>query len=61
MKSACGVEFAEASRSVEIVDIEGVAIPFASPELLLRLKNTYRDKDKVDRSFLSQLIEQRKK
>jgi hypothetical protein len=35
-----------------------VRIPFASPSLLLRTKQTYRDKDYVDRAFLRELINQ---
>jgi len=56
MKAACGIEYAEASRSVDVVDIEGVPIPFASPALLLRTKNTSRDKDQLDRAFLARLV-----
>ena len=59
MKSACGVEYAEAIEAVETAVIQGVEVPFASPELLLRLKRTAREKDAVDRQFLEMLIEQR--
>lgn len=52
LKSACGVEYASAKGSIDFVDIEGVAIPFANTELLLRLKQTVRDKDRIDREFL---------
>jgi hypothetical protein len=61
MKAACGIEYAEACRQIETVEIDGVAIPFASPELLLRTKDTYRDKDKLDRAFLTKLVEGRGK
>lgn len=61
MKAACGIAYEEARRQVDIVEIEGVPIPFAKPELLLRMKDTYRDKDKLDRAFLTKLIEQRGK
>jgi hypothetical protein len=60
MKAACGIAFEEASREVEVVDIDGVPIPFASPELLLRMKDTYREKDKLDRAFLEQLVKARR-
>jgi hypothetical protein len=53
---ACGIDFGSASRSVDVVEIAGVAIPFASPELLLRMKQTVRDKDRLDRAFLEQLL-----
>lgn len=53
---ACGVDYEAAQASIEIVEIEGVAVPFASPELLLRMKQTVREKDRLDRVFLEQLI-----
>jgi len=56
---ACGVDFEEAARSIERVSIDGVPIPFATPELLLRLKQTIREKDRVDRMFLEQLLARR--
>jgi hypothetical protein len=59
MKSACGIDYAEASRSVDVVEIQGVHIPFASPRLLWRTKQTLRDKDKVDLAFLARLLEGR--
>lgn len=60
MKAACGIRYEEASKHVDVVDLEGVSIPFANPELLLRMKDTYREKDKLDRAFLVRLVEQRK-
>jgi hypothetical protein len=59
MKSACGIDYAEAARSVDVVEIQGVHIPFASPRLLWRTKQTLRDKDKVDLAFLARLLEGR--
>ena len=56
MKSACGIAYPEASQMTGAVEIAGVLIPFASARLLWLTKNTYRDKDKVDRAFLSQLL-----
>lgn len=35
---------------------ETVSIPFANQELLIKLKQTHRDKDKQDLQFLQQLI-----
>lgn len=61
MKAACGITYAEASRDVDIVEIDGVRIPFANPELLLRMKATYREKDKLDRTFLARLVEERRR
>jgi hypothetical protein len=58
MKAACGVEYAEAERIVHDVSIEGVRIPFASPLLLWRTKQTIRDKDRLDRTFLQSVLSQ---
>jgi len=60
MSSACGIDFQEASSMVEVVEIEGVTIPFASPELLMKTKQTVREKDAIDRLFLQRLIRERK-
>jgi len=52
MLSACGVTYAEAADEIEATDIKGVPVPFASAKLLLRMKQTYREKDIPDRIFL---------
>lgn len=55
MKSASGIDYAEASQDVVIREVEGVPIPFASPRLLWRMKrNTHREKDLADLVFLRQ-------
>jgi len=36
-------------------------IPFANPELLLKTKQTVREKDEIDRLFLQRLIAERHK
>ncbi len=59
MTAACGVEYEEASLGIEWAHFEGVAIPFATPELLLRLKQTYRESDVADRIFLHRRIAER--
>ena len=46
MKAACGIEYTEARHEVELVDIDGVPIPFAAPALLWRMKETTREKDR---------------
>ena len=56
MTAACGIEYEEASRSVEVADVHGTPIPFATPELLLRMKQTDREKDVLDRIFLHRKI-----
>lgn len=56
MMAACGITYAEAAPDIEIVSIDGVPIPFASARLLLRTKQTYREKDAEDRMFLERKI-----
>lgn len=59
MSSACGIDFENASSMVEEAEIEGVLIPFANLELLLKTKQTVREKDKLDRLFLKRLLAER--
>ena len=56
MKSANGIEYAEASASIEWAEIQGVRIPFADLKLLWRLKQTVREKDALDRLFLKEKL-----
>jgi hypothetical protein len=58
MKAACGVEYAEASKEIALTVVAGVAIPFANARLLLRLKQTLREKDAEDRLFLQRLLQE---
>lgn len=55
MKAACGVEYERARQLIDWVEIEGVAIPFASLDLLWETKQTVREKDRLDRLFLESL------
>lgn len=58
MQSASGIDFAAAESGIVVREVAGVAIPFASPELLWRMKRmTHREKDKLDLIFLRQVIE----
>ena len=58
MASASGIDYAEASKSVVVRELGGVPIPFASPELLWRMKcHTRREKDAPDLLFLRQWFE----
>jgi hypothetical protein len=60
MKSACGIEYEEASREIEIREVDGVPIPFASPRLLWRMKAPIRrEKDMGDLVFLREYFEGR--
>lgn len=56
MISAGGIEYAEASKSIETTEIAGVLIPFADARLLLRMKQTPREKDADDCIFLRRKI-----
>jgi hypothetical protein len=51
-----GIGYDEAAPFTEIRIIDGVSIPFASAKLLLRMKQTYREKDELDRQFLERKI-----
>ena len=58
MRAASGIEYAEAARDVVVREVQGVAIPFASPRLLWRMKaHTHREKDAGDLVFLRQYFE----
>ena len=59
MTEACGVRFEEAAEGIEIEVIDGVPVPFAGAKLMLRLKQSVRNKDAADRSFLEKLIRDR--
>lgn len=53
MRSAGGIEYSEAAADVVVHQVDGVAIPFASPRLLWRMKTvTHREKDAPDLLFL---------
>lgn len=53
MRSAGGIDYAEAAADVVIHHVDGVSIPFASPRLLWRMKIvTHREKDAADLVFL---------
>jgi hypothetical protein len=59
MKRSCGIEYAEASKDIMMTEIAGVKIPFASPQLLWRTKQTHREKDALDRTFLAELLKKK--
>ena len=60
MRSAGGVDYAEAAKNVVVREIDGVLIPFASPQLLWRMKvMTHREKDAGDLVFLRQWFAER--
>jgi hypothetical protein len=58
---ACGIDFAEAIKEVDTMTIDGVKIPVASKELLIKMKDTIRPSDKMDVDFLRmQILENEK-
>ena len=58
MSTAGGIDYAEAAKSIIVREVQGVSIPFASPQLLWRMKrHTHREKDRPDLLFLRQLFE----
>jgi hypothetical protein len=59
MARACGIDYAGAKDDTTIIDVGGVPIPFASPSLLWRTKQTFREKDKIDLIFLQRLFTER--
>lgn len=56
MTEACGISYEAAREGIEFVELQGVSIPFASAGLMLKMKQSWREKDVADRSFLQQLI-----
>jgi hypothetical protein len=53
MKTAGGIAYADAAKQTVIHDLAGVPVPFASPQLLWRMKAvTHREKDDLDLAFL---------
>jgi hypothetical protein len=53
MHSAGGIDYTEAAKHVVVREVDGVPIPFASPQLLWRMKAvTHREKDAGDLVFL---------
>lgn len=59
MAKACGYDYSSCKSMITPVVVEGVIIPFASPTLLWKTKQTFREKDEIDRSFLRRLLEDR--
>jgi hypothetical protein len=60
LRSAGGIDYAEAIKDVVIREVDGVPIPFASPRLLWRMKVvTRRAKDSDDLLFLREWFAER--
>jgi hypothetical protein len=56
---ACGLSYAEAAADAEMLERDGVSIPVASPRTLIRLKDTPRPQDAIDRAFLEGVLRAR--
>ena len=54
---ACGVDYEDAARDKELIEIDGVEIPIASKRTLVRTKDTIRPMDAADKQFLLALID----
>lgn len=61
MGRACGLTYADVAADMEWHDLAGVRVPVASPSTLVRTKDTYRPQDAIDRSFLQQVLERRRR
>jgi len=59
MGRACGLSYAEAAADAEMLERDGVSIPVASPRTLIRLKDTPRPQDAIDRAFLEGVLRAR--
>ena len=59
MLSAFGVTYSEAKADIETRQLQGVTIPVASVSVLLRTKQTYRERDIADRLFLQRKLQQK--
>lgn len=58
MLETCGISYQEAQGDIEYVEVTDVRIPFASAGLLVRMKQTGREKDRLDLLFLRQKLKQ---
>jgi hypothetical protein len=59
MGRACGLSYAEAAADAETLERDGVSIPIASPRTLIRMKDTPRPQDAIDRAFLEGVLRAR--
>ena len=56
MAKACGIDYAQAGEGIVWMEIEGVRIPVAGREWLIRMKDTIRPSDHMDVGFLREQI-----
>ena len=58
LASACGVTFEDASQTLQWVELDGVKIPLASKQTVIRTKDTIRPSDKMDVNYLLEIIDE---
>lgn len=62
MAKACGISYVQAlSQGIDTFQVTDIAIPVASKELLIQMKQTIRESDAVDVRFLRLRIEEQRK
>ncbi len=61
MGRACGLTYADVAADMEWLELSGVRVPIASPSALVRTKDTYRPQDAIDRTFLQQVLDRRRR
>lgn len=61
MAKACGIDYEQAKDGILWMEIEGVRIPVAGREWLIRMKDTIRPSDHMDVGFLRRQMEGEKK
>lgn len=57
MFAACGIGYDEAIQEAEVRVLQEVPVSFASAKLLWRMKQTVREKDKLDRQWLREKLQ----
>jgi hypothetical protein len=58
MTEACGVRYEEAKADVQLREVQGVPIPMANRQLMIKLKQSPRPKDQIDLQYLLRSDEQ---
>jgi hypothetical protein len=61
MTKTCGVAYEEAEKDILWHEVDGVKIPFANLDLMLKLKRSYRARDIEDREILERIKRQQVK
>lgn len=59
MAKACGMTYQDAIGEVVSITYDDVDIPVANPDLLIKMKQTMREKDNLDLMFLRKLIKKK--